>query len=61
MKAVRALVAAILLSVAAYPFQAYSHGGSCRKDSPLGKCWPIVDETAEGVFSQSPVVTRCAS
>lgn len=38
MKTVRLLVAAMLFSVAAYPFLAYAHGGGCRKDSPPGKC-----------------------
>lgn len=31
-------IAAVLLTALALPFQAYSHGGGCRKDSPSGKC-----------------------
>lgn len=32
------IIAALSFCVLAYPFQAYSHGGGCRKSSPPGKC-----------------------
>lgn len=32
------VTAAVLAAALILPFQAHSHGGGCRKDSPPGKC-----------------------
>jgi len=38
MRKIRLFIAALSFGLTAIPFQAYSHGGGCRKDSPPGKC-----------------------
>lgn len=38
MKRNKMLIAGLLAALLSLPFQAYAHGGGCRKDSPPGKC-----------------------